>query len=91
VPPPICGRRADAVLTQADAWRDRLAAVADWSAWLAEGDEAEELAVLRRNVDKGLPCGSEAFIDRLEALADRPLRFRPIGRPRKSEDREDDE
>jgi REP-associated tyrosine transposase len=47
--------------------------------------------VLRRNADKGLPCGSEAFIDRLEALADRPLRFRPIDRPRKSEDREDDE
>jgi len=76
-----CGRRADAVLTKAPVWRDRLAAVADWSVWLAEGDEAEELAVLRRNVDKGLPCGSAAFIARLEAVADRPLRFRPIGRP----------
>jgi putative transposase len=32
-----CGRRADAVLTQAPVWRERLAAVADWSAWLAEG------------------------------------------------------
>jgi len=84
-----CGRRADAVLTQAPIWRDLLAAVPDWSAWLAEGDEPEEVAVLRRNVDKGLPCGSEAFIDRLEAIADRPLRFRPIGRPRKSEDAEE--
>jgi putative transposase len=27
-----CGRRADAVLTQAPAWRDLLAAVTDWSA-----------------------------------------------------------
>ncbi len=79
-----CGRRPDALLTQAPVWRDLLAAVADWSAWLAEGDEPEELAVLRRNVDKGLPCGSETFIDRLEAIADRPLRFRPIGRPRKT-------
>jgi len=38
--------------------------------------------VLRRNVDKGLPCGSERFIARLEALAGRALRFRPVGRPR---------
>ena len=53
------------MLTQAPVWRERLAAVDDWSAWLAEGDETEELAVLRRNVDKGLPCGSEAFIARL--------------------------
>jgi REP-associated tyrosine transposase len=79
------------VLTQAPIWRDRLAAVTDWPAWLAEGDEPEEVAVLRCNVDKGLPCGSEAFIDRLEAIAGRPLRFRPIGRPRTSEEREDDE
>jgi putative transposase len=81
-----CGRGADPALTQAAAWRARLAAVGDWSAWLAEGDEAEELSVLRRNVDKGLPCGSQTFIGRLEALADRPLRFRPIGRPRTRED-----
>jgi hypothetical protein len=47
--------------------------------------------VLRRNVDKGLPCGSAAFIDRLEAIADRPLRFRPVGRPRKSDDAEESE
>jgi putative transposase len=84
-----CGRRADAVLTPASTWRERLAAVDDWSAWLAEGDESEELGVLRRNLDKGLPCGSEAFIDRLEVLADRPLRFRPIGRPRTREDGKD--
>jgi REP-associated tyrosine transposase len=80
-----CGRCTDPALTQAATWRERLAAVDDWSAWLAEGDEAEELAVLRRNADKGLPCGSETFIGRLEALSDRPLRFRPIGRPRTRE------
>ena len=86
-----CGRRADAVLTPARVWRERLTAVGDWSAWLGEGDEAEELAVLRRNVDEGLPCGSAAFIGRLEALADRPLRFRPIGRPRTRRDDNDNE
>jgi REP-associated tyrosine transposase len=82
-----CGRREDPVLTTARPWRERLAAVADWSAWLAEGDEAEEMAMLRRNVDKGLPCGADAFVRRLEALAGRPLRFRPLGRPRRREDR----
>lgn len=81
-----CGLRADPVLTTARRWRELLAAVPDWSAWLAEGDEAEELALLRRNVDKGLPCGTDAFVHRLEALAGRPLRFRPIGRPRRNED-----
>jgi len=69
--------RADAVLAQAPIWRERLAAVDDWSAWLAEGDESEELTVLRR----AAPCrrcgGSEAFIAKLEALADRPFALPP--------------
>ena len=73
------------LLTTARNWRERLSAVKDWSAWLAEGDEAEELATLRRNVGKGLPCGAESFLDRLEKLAGRPLRVRPIGRPRRPE------
>ena len=80
-----CGLREDPLLTTARTWRERLSAVKDWSAWLAEGDEAEELATLRRNVDKGLPCGAESFLDRLEKLAGRPLRVRPIGRPRRLE------
>ena len=84
-----CGQRADAVLTMERAWREHLSAVADWSAWLAEGDESEELKMLRRNADKGLPCGSEAFVMKLEAKADRSLRFRPIGRPRTREETED--
>jgi hypothetical protein len=84
-----CGRRPDALLTRAPVWRDLLAAVADWSAWLAEGDEPEELAVLRRNVDKGLPCGSETFIDRLKPSPTGPCASRPIGRPRKSEENDD--
>jgi hypothetical protein len=57
-------------------------------AWLAEGDESEELAVLRRNVDKGLPCGSQASIVKLEALADRPFALPPDRRPRTCEEDE---
>lgn len=37
----------------------------DWAAWLAEGDEPQRLEILRRNVEKGLPCGSGKFIQKL--------------------------
>ncbi len=81
-----CGESGHPVLTRRRDWLRRLAGVGDWSSWLSEGDEPEKLAVLRRNADKGLPCGGETFLARLEAIARRPLRYRPIGRPRARED-----
>ena len=78
-----CGLRRDTVLTDKAAWRRQCARIGDWSAWLAEGDAAHELDVLRRNADKGLPCGSEGFIRKLEKRTGRALRYRPRGRPRK--------
>jgi putative transposase len=83
-----CGRRNDPVLTTKPFWREQFRARGDWSAWLAEGDELSQLEVLRRNVDKGLPCGSQAFIRKLERLAGRALRFRPPGRPKKQEEKD---
>ena len=59
----------------------------DWSAWLAQGDEPGELEILRRNADKGLPCGSQKFIGKLERLTGRVLQYRLRGRPRKDEDK----
>lgn len=44
----------------------RLNALGDWSAWLAEGDKPEHLTVIRRNIDKSLPCGCERFLRMLE-------------------------
>ncbi|NNG03625.1 MAG: transposase [Inquilinus sp.] len=79
-----CGLRADPVLTQSRAWRDRLAAIDDWSGWLAEDVEATQVDLLRRHLDSGLPCGSDAFVSGLEAIAGRSLRYRPRGRPRKA-------
>ena len=38
-----------------------------WSAWLAVAENKIVTDVLERNVEKGLPCGSESFIDRLES------------------------
>lgn len=80
-----CELRQDALLTKKPFWRKQFEAIGDWSAWLAEGDEPEKLNVLRRNVDKGLPCGAEKFIQKLEKLTGRPLQYRPRGRPRKND------
>ena len=75
----------DEVLTTNSSWRKQFEAIGDWSAWLAQGDEPQELEVLRRNADKGLPCGSEKFIRKLEKLTGRALQYRPQGRPRKDD------
>lgn len=81
--PAHCGAREDDVLTTNAEWLKQLAQVKDWPGWLAEGDQSEDLEVIRRNVEKGLPCGAKGFIETLERLAGRPLRYRPQGRPLK--------
>ena len=80
-----CQLRHDDVLTLKSNWRKQFEAIGDWSAWLAESDEPEKLEVLRRNADKGLPCGSEKFIQKLERLTGRALQYRPRGRPGKKD------
>ncbi len=80
-----CGLRPDGVLTTKPSWRKPFEAIGDWSAWLAEGDAPEQLNELRRNAAKGLPCGSEKFVQKLEKLAGRALQYRPQGRPRKKD------
>ena len=82
-----CGLMHDDVLTTTSSWRKQFEAIGDWSAWLAQGDEPQELEVLRRNADKGLPCGSEKFIRKLEKLTGRGLQYRPQGRPRKDDEK----
>jgi hypothetical protein len=82
-----CGKRHDSVLTTNSSWRRQVEGIGDWSAWLAQGDEPGELEIIRRNADKGLPCGSQKFIGILERLTGRVLQYRPRGRPRKDEDK----
>ncbi|MCF6353729.1 MAG: transposase [Candidatus Polarisedimenticolaceae bacterium] len=53
----------------------------EWTDWLAESEEEHAVKLLRRNVEKGLPCGCEQFVASLEKMAKRALRFRPQGRP----------
>ena len=80
-----CGLREDPVLTKRALWRNEFKSIRRWSAWLAEGDAPQQLDVLRRHVERGLPCGSMKFIQRLEKLTGCSLQFRPRGRPRTQE------
>ena len=82
-----CGLKADPLLTRKPSWRRQFESIGDWPAWLAEGDEPQRLEILRRNVEKGLPCGSAKFIRKLEKLTGRALQYRPRGRPKKESDK----
>jgi len=53
-----------------------------WSEWLALPEEESVENIIERNIEKGLPCGSDGFIDRLEIAVKRSLRFKPQGRPK---------
>jgi putative transposase len=78
-----CGKGVDGLLNPESGLSRKLSETEDWSAWLAEGDETEELQMLRRNVEKGLPCGSEDFVQKLGRQVGRLLEYRPRGRPKK--------
>jgi len=67
-------------------WRREFEGMRDWSSWLAEGDVPEGLENLRRNVEKGLPCGPDKFIRKPEKKTGRALRFWPRGQPRNDPD-----
>ncbi len=77
-----CGLRQDALLRTDSPWQRQLATVTDWSAWLAQVDDANALNTLRLHANKGLPCGDEGFVTKLGDLLGRPLAPRPRGRPR---------
>ncbi len=71
-----CGLKEDSLLT------DPGIEVGDWSKWLTEKQNEEQLKILRRNTRKGLPSGSDQFIEALERQEDRKLTYRPPGRPK---------
>ena len=78
-----CGLIADSVLSNKSKWNKLTEQVDDWSAWLSEGEDASELNIIRRNIEKGLPCGSDQFIKKLEKKIGRALQFRSQGRPKR--------
>jgi len=77
-----CHVRADPVVTsKADLW-SQFNAIPGWSNWLMEGDEPDQLTVIRRNIENGLPCGSASFLKKLEKKAGLVFQYRPQVRPR---------
>ncbi|MGH7800863.1 MAG: transposase [Thermodesulfobacteriota bacterium] len=79
-----CELREDKMLTVNSKWAGLLEEIKNWSEWLSEGDESEKIELIRQNIKKGLPCGSDKFIRKLEKTAGRILRYRPMGRPKKN-------
>jgi putative transposase len=56
-----------------------LARVADWSAFLGEGEPPEGAEQLRRHQRTGRPLGNDHFVDRIEQLLNRILKPRKPG------------
>ncbi|MBI4757510.1 MAG: hypothetical protein HY783_00640 [Chloroflexi bacterium] len=75
-----CGKRGDKILSSDLPVKE---VIQDWSMWLRESGKEEEINILRRNTQKGLPCGGDPFIVEMEKKLKRSLRFRPQGKPRK--------
>lgn len=71
----------DSLISRKADWQTLFESIGNWSQWLLEGDDEVDLNHLRRNADKGLPCGLESFIDKLEKWPGRSLRFKHRGRP----------
>ncbi len=78
-----CGLKENSLLTSISDI-GKLISIDDWTDWLASPENAQITMVLQRNVEKGLPCGSDSFISQLEKLTDRCLKYKPQGRPFKN-------
>jgi len=77
-----CGLRSDRLLSPL--LEPRRATEADWSDWLAAGDDKTALAKLRLHTRTGRPIGNKSFVTELESRLGRRLHSLPVGRPPKS-------
>ena len=78
-----CRGLDDSNLTPDPAWQGRFAAIGDWAAFLSMGLDEGAVRELRRQAQKGLPCGTDEFVNELERRSGRCLRGQTPGRPRK--------
>jgi len=77
-----CGIKKDSLLSDLTGLK-RAISMQEWSKWLLLPEQEDEINIIQRNIEKGLPCGSENFIDHLEKQINQQLRYRPQGRPKK--------
>ncbi|MDQ7056926.1 MAG: transposase [Ghiorsea sp.] len=82
-----CGLKEDKLLGKQEDWGELLVSSEEWADWLLTEEDNEHLNVLRKHVEKGLPCGSKGFIKALGEKAGRALELRPQGRPRVSNEK----
>jgi len=75
-----CGLKAEPLLTTLPNSMDGISQE-DWSDWLVLPENQSVTDIIQRNIEKGLPCGNDTFIDKLEVIAKRSLRYKPQGRP----------
>jgi putative transposase len=75
-----CGLRSDP-LVEGRPRSELFGDIVDWAAWLSAGLDAATMDAIRRHTRQNLPCGAPAFLDQLERIAGRTLRYRPHGRP----------
>jgi len=80
-----CGLREDKVLCHKPEWKSAFSFIEDWSEWLKVEESTDKLEVLRKHVEKGLPCGADSFVQTLVQKIGRVLENRPQGRPKKIE------
>ena len=86
--PAHCKLVDDYVLTRESRWLELWHSIGDWSHWLSDSDKLDDLSILRGNVERGLPCGSDDFVSELERRTGLALRPTARGRPTKSDPRD---
>ena len=74
-----CGRKVDGLLAKDF---PPAGVIADWAEWLGDEDASQSMAV-RRQTNSGRPCGSSAFMERIEALLGRVVCPQKRGRKAK--------
>jgi putative transposase len=75
-----CGTKAPAKMLALRAW-SQLWSPDRWRDVLLHGRDEREIESIREATKRGLPVGSDEFIEALEARSGRSLRIRPVGRP----------
>jgi putative transposase len=75
-----CGIRTDVNLMLLPAITE---SIHDWSKWLAEEGDQEQIKRIRNNTKTGFPCGSNLFVKELEIILGRPIKRGQVGRPKR--------
>ncbi len=76
-----CGLETSAVITPHHSLQSELSRKNDWIQWLKGKEDTVAIDQLRAATKRDLPCGSEAYIQRLEDRFGIPMRPGKVGRP----------